>query len=394
MPSQSYTSIYQLCYRASKLTKCQLVKELKKIVTANPGVVNETDDHGRTLLHCAAAFRCVEFCSFLAEKNPKATETCDNDGWLPLHHCCLHHNVEVAKYIIGLYPKGISSPNYDGDYPIHLVFEYEYEDNDDDYDINENIFILITLMMQHDRGIMSEPGNNGNFPLHHACIRPETNLSTLVPIFNAYPEAIYYKNDYNLSPLQEAWDTDNEEVASFFSTQIKLIRQAEVDMVPDYYGDLPIHRALRNNVAEYGTIQIMRDANPDSLSVANIMEMRPLHIACLSGNLEIVKCLVDANEDSLRHHDMKKNYPLHIACIAGKHDVINYILGKSDHGVSLRNADGNLPIELLLFHATCNRDSMEYMDAVGSLLRAYPLVVSFLEVKSNDTCKKRKQIEV
>jgi hypothetical protein len=64
--------------------------------------------------------------------------------------------------------------------------------------------------------------------------------------------------------------------------------------------------------------------------------------------------------------------PLHIACLAGKCHVVNYILERSNHGASLP-IHGKLPIGILLSKlADCDRDSIEYVEAVGRLLRANP----------------------
>ena len=65
--------------------------------------------------------------------------------------------------------------------------------------------------------------------------------------------------------------------------------------------------------------------------------------------------------------DTRGNLPLHIACLGGNCNVINYILEKSDHGVSMKNADMKLPIELLLFDSECDRNSLDYVEAIRNL---------------------------
>ena len=87
----------------------------------------------------------------------------------------------------------------------------------------------------------------------------------------------------------------------------------------------------------------------------------PLHIAFQSNNIDAIKCLIDAHEDSMKVGNT------HIACIKGNCNVINYILEKSDHGVSMKNADKKLPIELLLFDAKCERNSLDYVEAIINL---------------------------
>jgi hypothetical protein len=75
--------------------------------------------------------------------------------------------------------------------------------------------------------------------------------------------------------------------------------------------------------------------------------------------------------------------PLHIACREGKCGVINCILGRFNHGVSSRNKDDKLPIELLLC-ADVDRDCLIYIEAVYRLLRTDPDVLGCLVANMGD----------
>ena len=97
----------------------------------------------------------------------------------------------------------------------------------------------------------------------------------------------------------------------------------------------------------------------------------PLHYACRIGQLDVVKFLLDFDEGSYKEVTLKGDLPLHIACLEGHCSDINHILEKADYGVSLRNQDGKLPIELLL-EAHIDRESLEYVEAFNRLLRAHP----------------------
>ena len=385
MSSKAFKSIKRLIY-SKDLTETEKVKRLKAILTTNPDVVNETNDQGVTLLNYAALHQSVEFCRLLAEGNLEAARTPDDYACLPIHNACWSHNLEVTKYLFTLYPEGINVSGEDGKYPIHCIFPInQLFWDDDDYDDDrarfkkETLVEFTTFLLEHDKGAVSSADDDGYLPLHLAC-KFDTKLSIVAAIYHAYPEAIFTETPAGYTPLDLAVRCKHDEIASFLQSQLELIDEAREDTEPDFHGDLPIHRALRSvDLPAVGTIELMLAANPASVLTANSLNMLPIHIACLSGNLEIVKCLNDANEDSLWLHDSMKNYPLHIACLAGKHDVINYILGKSDyHKVSEPNINGKLPIQLLLYRAKCERDSLDYMNAVYSLLRAYPELIPFL----------------
>ena len=373
MPLRAFKYAIFLCHSDRNLTASELVEELKAILTQTPNVVYETDHFQRSLLHYAARFRSVDFCKLLVEKNPRAVCNRTNNGQLPLHISCLTCNVQTAKYLFELYPESISIPDMEGRYPIHRLFL-----NTSPRVSEEDILELAQFLLHHDRGAVSKSGGLRRYLLHRAIMFIKSSIDIVALVYNAYSEAIFIECD-GKSPLFLARHyARNDEVASFLETQLDFIRQAREDIEQDHHGNLPIHRVLQNESVPVGSVKLMLAAYPDSIFMANNLGMTPLHVACLSGNLDAVKCLVHTNEDSLQVCDGKGNSALHIACLAGKHDIINFILNQPGHGASLQNADGKLPIQMLLFEAECHRDSLEYMDSVDSLLRAYPAALLFL----------------
>ena len=80
--------------------------------------------------------------------------------------------------------------------------------------------------------------------------------------------------------------------------------------------------------------------------------------------------------------DSRGNYALHHACLSENLEIISYILEQSSHGASVRNSDGKLPIQLLLYDASyCRngleylyRNGLEYMGAIHCMVCAYPNV--------------------
>ena len=55
------------------------------------------------------------------------------------------------------------------------------------------------------------------------------------------------------------------------------------------------------------------------------MGRKPLHIACLRGNLEVVKILVESKAD-LNSQDRDFNTPLHLTVEFGHNDILNHLL--------------------------------------------------------------------
>jgi hypothetical protein len=192
-------------------------------------------------------------------------------------------------------------------------------------------------------------------------------------VYNAYPQAIHLLDNHGHAPLFYA----KMDTRSFLEAQLEWERQAREETHPDEQGRLPIHRFLHESPdAPVGTVELMISANPDSATARDNTGCNPLHYAC---NVDIVRFLLDSNEDYLKEANSSGELPLHIACREERWSVINCILEKSDHGVSTRNTDGKLPIELLLLcHDEVYRYSVIYIEAVNRLLRAHPFVLEGL----------------
>ena len=114
-------------------------------------------------------------------------------------------------------------------------------------------------------------------------------------------------------------------------------------------------------------------ANPASIAIADKQGLTLLHHACQGGNIDIVKYIMGINEDSLKVSDLGENLPLHHACFRGNCDLIPLIIEQSSFGVMLQNSTNQIPIEMLLLESQCDRDSIEYVEAVRCLFRANPV---------------------
>lgn len=135
----------------------------------------------------------------------------------------------------------------------------------------------------------------------------------------------------------------------------------------------------------------MAAANPRSLTVLDNQGRSPLHIAIQSGQVDIALFLAEVDRNALKLRNNSGYLPLHLACLGGKCNLVNYILERGVYGTSSRNVDGKLPIQLLMFDADCDRDSLEYVEAVGRLLSAYPQALVYLG-NSHKSCGERKRV--
>lgn len=306
-------------------------------------------------------------CQVLHELDPTLLRTQESDGWLPVHGACRDGRLETAKYLLEIYPDSINIATNKGQCPLHLLVNRGTEDESE-------VVELLGFVLKHDGGVASTPDRRGYLLLHYACFRGR--LALVKPLFDAHPDGIYLQDNLGDTPLDTAIAYNQADVVQYLETQLEFRSQAlELQEVDNNGQLLSIHRALQGKVASLGAIKLMVAAHPASVTVADTQGCNPIHLACQFGRLSIVEYLLGLDEDStntLQTRDAGGNLPLHHACLAGKPDIVNYILKTTDHGVSVRNNVGKLPIQLFLFHAVCVRD-MQYMDAVYSLLRANPI---------------------
>jgi ankyrin repeat protein len=370
---KDFKAIKALCFKSETRPESELVEALESIIQSNPLAVRERDANGwgPTLLHWAAQNRSVDFVKRLVESDGgrECVMAINSRGRLPIHIACIYGNVEVAKYLLLLYPESINVRDNDGYSSLHVVVatgECTEEDREE----------LTRFLILHDQGALAMPNRLGDLPLHRVCRAGHQNLSVVKLLFDANPNAITMQNNRGDTPLNIARHFNQTEFAVFLQSQLELQHQARDIVQPDQNGQLPIHRVLRNREPSLGTIKLIVADNRASLAAADSRGFIPLHIACKFGHLDIVKYLIEAKEDSLQATTVTGYLPLHIACLAGKCHVVNCILERSDFGAS-SPIHGKLPIDLLLSDlANCDRNSLEYVDALGRLLCLNPAVAA------------------
>ena len=294
------------------------------------------------------------------------------------------------EYFYGLHSDAIHHATRDGHYPIHDAIRVMTRR------VNPAVAIEIVQFL-----LDCDPNQNliENL-LEYACdsnltidSKIEVSIKIIKLIYDAHPETIEYTEiEYDIIRY-------HQRVQAFINGELVYARQARdlrLMNTPDANGQLPLHRALKNNV-RLGSIKLLVKGNPSAIRNADNNFAMPLLIACQHhDSVSVVQYLLGLDRRTLRAVDIN-NTALHYACRGANHDIIDLLLEKYAASVSKRNADGKLPIDLLWeSNAINDRESVEYLGSVFQLLRAYPELLAISSDSKEDetrSSKKRKRDE-
>lgn len=73
----------------------------------------------------------------------------------------------------------------------------------------------------------------------------------------------------------------------------------------------------------------------------------PLHLACMLGNLSMVKLLLTKPESNANIQDFKGDTPLHMACASLNDPIIRHLMKDKRASIEIKNRDGKAPKAVL-----------------------------------------------
>jgi ankyrin repeat protein len=396
--------IHKLC-RNKSLNEEVKVGILKFLLERCPESARHVDRDGDLPIHIAAARQSPEFCRILIEAYPGSERMANADsvfyGYLPFHTACQCNTVATAKYLYKLYPESLTVAENDGGrHPIHrAIWGLKYREDSPETAIEMTHFLLdcdpdVVLQKLRDK-----------LPLHLVCEEASANddtsklnvyLKIMKILYDAHPEAIY--------EVTSNVGTFCEEVQSFINTHLTYARQARDQTVmttPDEDGQLPLHRALRDNATiTGGSMKLLIKGNPSAICTFDNRGVIPLHVACQHHESPVVvEYLIGLNEATMTTVDREGNTSLHYACIGANHAIIALLLDKyGSMSVSKRNAHRQLPIDLLLQNKNevSDKESVKYTESIYRLIRANPETLMHYDLGQTGSadCQNRKKRKI
>ena len=380
---------------------------MKLLLEKCPESVKHAAENGNLPIHAAAANQSPEFCRILIEAYPGSERITAINSLLPFHAACALNTVATAKYFYQLYPECINVADNLGRYPIH----YASDGIKHRKDKSETAVEMTQFLLDCDSNVASQQFRD-NLPLYWVCVWATNNenrskmndyLKVLQLLYDAHPETIEREE------VTSNVTTFCQEVQSFINTQLTYARQARDQNLinsPDENGQLPLHRALRDNVT-LGSIKLLVKGNLSAISCADSTGMIPLHVACqyhYHESANVIEYLISLDPTSLHREDLDDNTALHHVCRTANHAIIALLLDK--YGamyVAKRNSHGQLSIDLLLQNKNEVRDgdeeSVQYTESIYRLLRAYPMTLMHYDLRQagSDDCisqsKKKRKVD-
>lgn len=338
---------------------------------------------------------------FILHYFPGAANWADGDGRLPLHYACKNNNItlNIVQILIAASYESVGRFDRDGMLPLHYLFENSNLDDTVVLDILQLILEKHPESIRHAEidGYLPLPrdilcwvlssAHRSLFPSGRAMGRdhPDYKPSNIVNagvklielLYDTHPEVIC---DVQVRQLRLTIIIPNT-MREFIITQTTYFDQAldaRVMTTPDENGQLPLHRALKNN-AVLGSIKLLLNGNLKAVRAPDNYGLLPLHVACQSHkSTTVVKYMLDLDVGTNEALDFEDNTLLHHACLGANYDTIALLLqglqgqGRYAASVSKKNAHKKLPINLLLESDAADRESTQYTESIFRLLREYP----------------------
>jgi ankyrin repeat protein len=160
-----------------KAIKKDKLKDVKKLVEADPAIVNIQNSDGETPLFVAVHEEHPEIVTYLIENGADVNHKSTKDGWTVLHIACFLKNAEIVNILLDN-NVDINVTSNTGATPLYLVCEHGSH-NEMSIDI-----IYDLILAAEELGVLAQYINkkeeHGYFPLYVACKNGDNDIVELL----------------------------------------------------------------------------------------------------------------------------------------------------------------------------------------------------------------------
>eukprot|EP00984_Skeletonema_dohrnii_P030557 scaffold22129_cov72-Skeletonema_dohrnii-CCMP3373.AAC.1 len=298
--------------QSDSLTEHGLLKRLSHL---NLRVEDSTYD---ILLFDVCANDCVtyEMVQCVIEHIPRAFSAVDSVGATPLHVVCMNKNVtrDIVRCVIGDNPHALLAQVEGGLTPLVILCQNEELDET----VAEEILALFLELCPESAQCCT---NKGNLPIQFACRFRSPEFCCM--LIQKFPESILHdpvegvlvvcyvlfssdvKDSVALAVLKMLLENYPRMVRDFRRNGMSLLHDAASNHLPRA---VEVCRLLIQAFRGLGLV-LELDESMDDVNV----QLQPLHIACVRGNLPVVECILEVRPDAIRGESSDGRFPIHFA---------------------------------------------------------------------------------
>ncbi|XP_048750991.2 alpha-latrotoxin-Lg1a-like [Ostrea edulis] len=275
------------------------------------------DAQGCSLLHCAAKSGSVNVVEYLIRQSFDPTD-CSVDNETILHLVAMFGSFSAFTWLCEKYPGQIGIKTTTGKSVLH------YAASNEDTDIL--IFLVENMKMNP-----HEKTNDGETLLHVAC--RNGNNGAIKHILESYPEIIHVQDKHGMTAAHTACISGNLEAMKLLSQFHELFETLSKK------GESVLHCASMSKSLEI--LEFVMRLTLHSKDVVTTEGYSLLH-SCTSsaiGNLDIVQYLIVQGFD-VRQRNKQGQIPMHLACISGHLQIVRFLINKCPELLNAKDDKG------------------------------------------------------
>ena len=311
-------------------------RELVDKYHCDPHLKNQRDC---TPLHCACEGGNVDIVRFLIVDH-HCDPTCGWEGRTPLHCACGSGKLGIVKFLVEVCCCNPGVEDWCGETPLHCACKRGSVD--------------IVRFLIGDHNCAPACGWKGITPLHYACGSGKLDIvKFLVEECHCDPRVQDKCSGTGITPLHLAC----QENGSVGIVRYLITDQSCNPACVTWLGVTPLHYACSSGKLDI--VKFLVEECHCDLSEHDV-QGTPLHSACLeNGSIDIVRFLiVDHNCDPASRGNLGTT-PLHCACSSGKLDIVKFLVEECHCDPRVCDGNSNTPL-----HCACeegNFDIVRYL---------------------------------
>ncbi|CAG2243985.1 unnamed protein product [Mytilus edulis] len=247
----------------------------------------------------------------------------------------------------------------DGSSPLHVTALLGYND-------------LSFFFVESDKSQVNSRDNTGKTPLHMACSKGNTAVAKILIMSNA---EVNQMDTNKVTPLMLACSSGNIDLIKFLLTKdvhinafnslgstplleaciknnvkacsLLLENKAKVDCF-NKNGDTPLHLACQAGQTEILNLLLKYDIDT-CINRPNVKGYTPFYLAISNGHIEIANTIIKHGADP-NYQNEDGSTPLHIACETNKLEMVKTLLVQYNVDINKEDNKGRTPLDISKIH--------------------------------------------